>query len=1154
MPNVPGWFQAPDYFFNKLAQMKVSNAEYTAEDLVKAFNDAGYTIAGAAEADIAAADEQLLRHFNDWGNAENVSPNNYFNVAAYKANKLAQVIADGQAVPEGFTEWNEAALNAAMEAAGLSYWDHYTQYGTAEGINPSSAFNTDEYLQKKADQLNNLPEGQQQPLPDGTLGEWTPALVAEAFRDADLNAVEHYMLYNASENIGYVPGPEQPANTVQLTPGAEVVDDGGISTAFTGIVTNNPGTNTLDREDQITGTNNDDQLDATLNAQWIGFMNKGGMKGVPTVNITAKGDYDFNAKGIEGATTYNVNGNSDLAELGADVTTVNLNNVDQGNYSIGFANRVMNGKTDALTLGVNNVVTYDDDMKAQDVKVQVYGVENLTVNATGDTTSRIQLVDSNLEALNITGDGDLRVASTSTRIASVDGSAATGDIRVNTGSSKVADVKLGSGDDTLITTGIAKNATVDGGEGQDTIQFDAGAAGTYALSTEALETVKFHNSGNITINGQNMNGLEGFALDAQHNSVTLNNVGPDLDLAVSDLNTSHVTAQTVENLNVTVGDGDPTDPEANPRNDVFNGSITGKSLTSMSINMAEEDSQFVLDGTGNLQNLSQVNIAGVGNVEPDAGFSKGMVDLSAATSLGSKAANLSVQAGSYEGNFKAAFSSNAKTDTLYVTGSEGNNNIKISGSGYDYLEVVGDGNTNVIDLRGYNGDTKDAFINLSGDANVILVDDPAKWGDRFKDIQGQVITSTSDIRQDFLAQGMIVDIEGTSGTTIPVNLGNMTTTDFSGVKYADGTKVNYTGLQDGQELIIGQTTGLTGTGNTAVANTTLNATNTTDIVLQLSGEDSQVGLLTNSLGATTVATEANATLSLSNTSGGDVSIMPDRTGLADDKASNYSLSNLQSISVDTGSVADATTTLFGYALPNGQGFASAKVILAGLENIEVSGSGDANFLAQFGAISNKVFTFDASSATGDITAPLITSKVIDYTGSAGNDTVTIYATGTDTSTIDLGSGNDSIAFNLNGAAQSKTAFTTIDLTLGSGEDSIVLSTGSLTSSSEIGGTFIKISDFAAGEDSITNISNLKLTSIADTAAAQAMLANFDINNATSATVSGNVIAYNGNSYVAFSTTSVSSPAEGQLTGMCLVELTGVESITTSSIGTLTPAS
>lgn len=179
----PAWFESETYFNNKLTQWQQEDPEAgrTADDLLAALEDAGYV-----------GEDGLYRHFVDYGNAENISPNAYFDAEYYFQSKAANYydVAFG-----AVTSAQIASMKTAFEKAGLSAWDHYIQYGAAEGINPSEAFDTNEYLDAKLALTGDDFEGTRDDL-------------CKALAAAGLNPIMHYELYGEGEGIVIGPEPE----------------------------------------------------------------------------------------------------------------------------------------------------------------------------------------------------------------------------------------------------------------------------------------------------------------------------------------------------------------------------------------------------------------------------------------------------------------------------------------------------------------------------------------------------------------------------------------------------------------------------------------------------------------------------------------------------------------------------------------------------------------------------------------------------------------------------------------------------------------------------------------------------------------------------------------------------------------------------------
>lgn len=225
---VPTWFEEKNYLNNKAVQLNATK-----------FNDKTDWTADSALAAIEAAGMSAYEHFVAYGNVENISPNPMFNVAEYLAAKAAQLNSDPD---EPKSDWTEADVLAAFNDAGLTAWDHYTQYGMYEGINPSNQFDASAYFTAKLAQL-------QAAEPDKG---WTEESMLDAFKEAGLNPLEHYAQYGKDEGLSVPPVPS----------------DERVVTDFDPYTPSNPGeTFTLTTgTDHITGTANDDVINGVASS------------------------------------------------------------------------------------------------------------------------------------------------------------------------------------------------------------------------------------------------------------------------------------------------------------------------------------------------------------------------------------------------------------------------------------------------------------------------------------------------------------------------------------------------------------------------------------------------------------------------------------------------------------------------------------------------------------------------------------------------------------------------------------------------------------------------------------------------------------------------------------------------------------------------
>lgn len=242
----PVWFDPKVYFNNKLAWLE----GYNDLTLTAAFTGAGYGV----DAD------GLYRHFQDFGNAENVSPSAYFDAGYYMQAKAATYF--GKAV-NTVTGAEVSFVQEAFRQAGLSAWDHYLRYGMAEGVDPSASFDTSAYMDAKLAQMQK------------TDPSYTMDMLVQAFRDAGLNPVMHYLSYGRGEGLT-IQDAQHGAVTRALTTGIDnLVGTTGTPTvdAAGNLVVNSnyddyftAETGTLQSADVIDGLGGVDTLYARLNA------------------------------------------------------------------------------------------------------------------------------------------------------------------------------------------------------------------------------------------------------------------------------------------------------------------------------------------------------------------------------------------------------------------------------------------------------------------------------------------------------------------------------------------------------------------------------------------------------------------------------------------------------------------------------------------------------------------------------------------------------------------------------------------------------------------------------------------------------------------------------------------------------------------------
>ena len=184
MANVPSWFNGSVYMQNKLASLKATDSTMTYDKMLAAFTEAGFI-----------GEEGYYQHFEQYGSkaAENLSPNAFFDPYEYAQFKAISYFTSDEAgdkkvdeaTVRGDIKYYAGQITQAFSDAGMSAWEHYNQYGAAEKINTSNAFDESDYLTAKAAALNKA-EG---------VDTWTADTVRDAIIKAGMTPLSHYMEY-----------------------------------------------------------------------------------------------------------------------------------------------------------------------------------------------------------------------------------------------------------------------------------------------------------------------------------------------------------------------------------------------------------------------------------------------------------------------------------------------------------------------------------------------------------------------------------------------------------------------------------------------------------------------------------------------------------------------------------------------------------------------------------------------------------------------------------------------------------------------------------------------------------------------------------------------------------------------------------------------
>lgn len=483
----PTWFDYEFYMGAKLAQMQKADpaGNWTTGKLVDAFAQNGFL-----------GEDGAYEHFVQFGANEDVAPNADFNASEYYAAKAAQFYG---VEPSAVTELDIANVKAIIAENGMNAWTHYVQYGSDEGVNPSNAFDADAYLDAKTAAL--VAAGEKQP--DGS--EWTPEAVQKAISDAGMTVLEHYLQYagtgegEVAQGVTFpVPDDQKvPAevtgNTYVLTPDLDAIVGTNGSDVIIGATQDGKGTFTSG--DSIDGGEGVD----TLKLYGVDGVSKGlqTVKNVEQLEAFAgSGTYDVSGwEGLEKAsfkagTVSTLTANATLTDValdgvGADMTltgdgiaNVTVKNLDE-DRSVTVVNTTENH---ALNVALENASKVGKDgVPTTSVTLVDAAAEALNLASNGATVNSVTLSSASdaLKTMTVSGEADLVVDGLAdvSKLESIDGSAAKGDLALGTLNDATLNVTTGSGDDTFVLGNTATHAvTVSTGEGDDEVTLGAALA------------------------------------------------------------------------------------------------------------------------------------------------------------------------------------------------------------------------------------------------------------------------------------------------------------------------------------------------------------------------------------------------------------------------------------------------------------------------------------------------------------------------------------------------------------------------------------------------------------------------------------------------------------------------------------------------------
>lgn len=557
------WFDPQVYMANKLLQMQDTDPTYTMSNLVDAFAAAGFV-----------GEEGYYAHFVQYGASEDVAPNAFFNAQEYYTAKAAQFYGDAF---DG-SELQVAQVKALIQQAGMNAWTHYQQYGSAEGVDPSNAFDASAYCAAKAEAMNAAG------LKDAAGNAWTADSIAKAIDDAGMSVLEHYMTYAGTGEGEVAAGSTYPVDdddqVVVPNPGVNVVVDGsaityngtaGDDTFYLEANTQLQEYNTLDG-----GEGNDTLIlsnDKTVNGATIqnienlvvrgganqlqydmasfstSFTLEGGQARL--VNVT---DQKLTA---DAATNLAVNmaddqTSVDLVSLNREdaMTTITLNGeslssvklaVDDSFFDVKLVDGVATDVTDLAITVANTFDSFADvDVTAQD------NLATVTVAGAGELALHVNEANAALKTVDATANtGGVAVDLSAVPADAVFKGGAGNDLLILDDSTAAAHT-MGAGDDIVIITKAptSDDFAVDGGEGTDTLMMAADIAEGFNIGNVVtnFETL-YLNGGAGDVNMDYFGDINHVIVDGLGGALNVNNVDNGGTIEYADGNSQDVTVE-----------------------------------------------------------------------------------------------------------------------------------------------------------------------------------------------------------------------------------------------------------------------------------------------------------------------------------------------------------------------------------------------------------------------------------------------------------------------------------------------------------------------------------------------------------------------------------------------------------------------------------
>lgn len=449
----PNWFNEVEYLNNKLADLRISDKTYTS---ILQVSDA-----------IKAAGMNAFEHYTMFGSKEGLAPSKVFNVMEYCSFKLKALQADAATKGEWTGKgWEDVQL--AIHNSGMSLGEHYTMFGTVEGVSMSNTFDTTAYLTAKLELLK---------ADEATKAEWaekTPADVAKAFQANGIDAYSHYMTFKGAANE-VAPDAVFPSkdpigggdsNTFILKSDTNTI----VGTAGNDLIIGERG-DVLNPTDTIDGGAGTDEMRLfNANASDLANLNIASIKNVEIIKAIGS---------VAGAAAIDVSGLKDVQEVWNVKSTALTNITVTEGQAVGLEGTV--GTTTISVKGIDSGAN-ELDLLLKDASAGALAVGGATsatnTNVTVETLTIEAAGENNITALTAAAMKSLIITGTEGSFELAAGTTGLGALKTIDASGYAGDVTIGK------TTSITQTTTetYKGGSGADKVYITANFASAAAAA------------------------------------------------------------------------------------------------------------------------------------------------------------------------------------------------------------------------------------------------------------------------------------------------------------------------------------------------------------------------------------------------------------------------------------------------------------------------------------------------------------------------------------------------------------------------------------------------------------------------------------------------------------------------------------------------